>query len=183
MLYTVLSGHPLQVGGSHPAVHCSGPLGAEVDLADEGAAVVDQDALIEALEFDLLGGQSEADGPTAAVDVEIAIDADPPDFSSRAVLVGGRVGIVFAQARLPDRSRRTHAERLVRPHMVVLVPKLIEPTLRQPWLLAGTATSGALQGAMKPFDLALGLGMSVGGEMTSDALLHEPDQKRSPAAG
>ncbi|MGD0548709.1 MAG: hypothetical protein ABR991_12930, partial [Terracidiphilus sp.] len=35
ILYTLLSGHPLQVGVQRSTVHCSGPLSAEVDFANQ----------------------------------------------------------------------------------------------------------------------------------------------------
>ena len=54
ILYTSLSGHPLQVWGLCSAVHCSGPLSAKVDFANQGVAEKDQDALVEPLDLNPL---------------------------------------------------------------------------------------------------------------------------------
>ena len=59
--------------GLRSTVHCSGPLSAEVDFADQSVAEENQDALVEALDLDPLSAQSLAHLPGKIVDVDICV--------------------------------------------------------------------------------------------------------------
>ncbi len=78
ILYTLFSGDPLQVGVQRSTVHCSGPLSAEVDFANQGLAVKDQYALVKPLDLDHLSAQSLAHFPGCVIDVNVALGVDFP---------------------------------------------------------------------------------------------------------
>src|SRR5450631_2318257 len=54
-------------------VHCSGPLRAKVDLADQSVAEEDQDALVESLDLNALSAQSLTYLPREVVDVDVSV--------------------------------------------------------------------------------------------------------------
>ena len=78
ILYTLFSRHPLQVWVQRSTVHCSGPLSAEVDFANQGLAVKDQYALVKPLDLDHLSAQSLAHLPGCVIDVNVALGVDFP---------------------------------------------------------------------------------------------------------
>src|SRR5215469_4042745 len=86
ILYRSLSGDTLQVRECSPAVHSSGPLGCEVDFADQGVAEEDQDAMVDALESDGLRGKCTADVPGLVGEVDVSHGVDSPDLCALSVI-------------------------------------------------------------------------------------------------
>src|ERR1700736_2379864 len=153
-----VSGHPLHgvVFVCRPRVHVRGPFAGNVELADQGVSIEDQDALMEADQADLFSGQWPCDLPLASCKHELARSLQAGDFGADGIDPGSRVGLEAPLAGPPYARRGLHLERFVRPDMVVLLAEIVQPRLVPLWLRQATAPAGHLKGAVEALHLALG---------------------------
>src|SRR5664280_836060 len=157
-----------------PTLHGRGALGGEVKLPQQRAAVVHQYPLLHPHQLYPLRGQRLAHIPAPARQVQLALAPQSFHFCALRILPGRRVGIVLALAHPPARRRRLHVQRFVRPHIVVLIAKLIQPARAQLRYRQSPPPPRHLQGSVKPFYLTLRLGVPNPAEQALDALLHQP---------
>jgi hypothetical protein len=128
ILYTALSGHPLQFWLS-PTLYRRDALGDDIDLLQQGVAIVDQDSTGEADQSYPFPGERFADFPALSLEFQLALRSQLFDFRVLRIAPGRRIGVIAARTRNPARGGGLHAERLVRAEIVVLVAKLVEPGL------------------------------------------------------
>src|SRR3984957_6641371 len=148
-----------------------------------GCAVEDEDALLDADEPDLLGGERSGYLPAPPVEGDLAGLFQPVQFGMFGVQPRRRVGIVGVGAGLPQAGRSPHPQRLVGTDMVVILTEVVQPALPESRFGQAAQTPGLLQRAMEALYLALRLRMPEPGQIQAHALLHQPHGELRPAAG
>ena len=112
-----------------PAVHCSGPLGDEIEFAHEAAAVVHEHAQFQTLDAHAFARERAADFPGAPLQVEPTYLRYPVDLSSRFVFPSRRLRYIAACTFLPHRSRRFHGQCFVRPLVIIFMTRYVQRDL------------------------------------------------------
>src|ERR1700694_984510 len=104
-------------------------VGFQIDLTHCHVAVVNQEAGAVRLQADELAAQRSTDVPAFAFTPELPVYTEAKHFPIAGVIPLAGVGIELARTRLPPGGRRNHSDALMRPYMVILVAKAIEPVL------------------------------------------------------
>src|SRR5258708_26661355 len=175
ILYTALSGHPLHFwGAAAPAVHRGGPLARRVELAHQAAAVVHQNPFFDPDQLHALLGQGFADFPATPLHVQLPLAAESMHFCSAGIFPSRRVDLIATLAAMPERSRRLHAQRLVRTLVVIFLAKGVEPRLLYRSGVASPFSARRFQRAVESFHFSLRLRMPIPAQVQLNSLLHYP---------
>src|SRR5208283_4804365 len=120
--------------------------------------------------------QGLADIPAPSIGPDLAVAIELAHLRSRRIFPARRLRIVGPWTGAPQRSRRSHVQRFMRTHFVMLSTKLIQPRLPR-LALPPTTPPRPLQFAMKALHLALRLRMPHPAPVQPDALLHQPHRQ------
>jgi hypothetical protein len=131
-----------------PAVRCSRSLSGQVEIADQGGAGVDQNALVNAFQAHRFGGQRQTDFPSPIAQPEIPIYAlaaslprriHIPGQADLAAIFSGSAPLGWLGSACPrpraGQSSCTPAR----------MAEIIQPALRKPRLLSAAPGAGSLR--------------------------------------
>jgi hypothetical protein len=160
----------------HPKLDDRRALVPKIEFAHQGGEIVDEHAVLDGDQLHPFAAKGFADLPLPPLHLYVALGVDFQHPGSRRVFPARWSRIVAARTGTPQGGWSFHAQRFVRPHMVVFSTIGIQPKLQ---MLARETSEvqGPRQLSVKPFDLALCLRVPYAAPAQADPLAHQPQRQ------